>query len=178
MIERGNADRIGDDQMGRAVEASIDVEIPAQRRHVLLARVIDLNPQFIGAGMKKGRQFIAKGGERAAMFPEGLSVQIGLRHEGSGLETKKHPSPLPVGGSIDGAHIPAGTPVITVFVMRILLMVSLVGTHRVPGMGEGDRLPILRRGGQSRVLLDKFPTIGQLLIQAWWHPIPRQQDPG
>ena len=68
--------------MDGAINAAIDIEIAAERRHVLLRRIIDLYAQIVrGPEMEQGSQFITERGKAAPMFTKELAVEIGFRRQ-------------------------------------------------------------------------------------------------
>src|SRR5476649_1732088 len=110
--------------MDGTVNAAIDVKIAGKRRHIILVRIINLDAQFIRASVMKIRgQLVTKRGKATAVFPEQLTVQIGLGNERSRLEPDKDPLALPGRRNVETAGVPASAPVIAVFKMRLTLVI-------------------------------------------------------
>ena len=134
VIEGGETDLIGGEQMDGAIEAAVDVEIAGQGGDVGLLGVIDAGgDEVLAVGVEGVGDFVAEGAEGAAMFAEIFAVQINFGYLAGGFE----PQEIALAGlglQFEGAAIPAGAAVVGV---------GDLGLFPAPAVGDGNGLPIV-----------------------------------
>ena len=140
IIEGGDTDLIGDDQIHRPIDSAIEVKIAKERRNIFPAGVVDLHAELVFiAELEVVGQFKAKSGESSPMLPDEGIVKVNSSHEAGGLKTDEDTAfPLPILGNFKLTRVPASPFIKTLFCMRILGFAGFDLSH--PDLGGGSGL--------------------------------------
>ena len=192
IIEGGDTDLIGDNQIHRPIDSAVEVEIPKERRNIFPAGVVDLHAELVFiAELEVVGQFKAKNGESPPMLPDKGIVEVNSGYETGGLKTDENTTfPLPIFGNFKVTRIPASPFIKTLFCMRILGFAGFDLSHPdfgggsslfrsflfttdfsrpclsiqgVPGVRYGDSLPLFCICIQIDILTDELPVLRQVL---------------
>ena len=190
IIEGGDTDLIGDDQIHRPIDSAIEVKIAKERRNIFPAGVVDLHAELVFiAELEVVGQFKAKSGESPPMLTDEGIVEVNSGHETGGLKTDKNTAfPLPVFGDFEVPCVPASPFIKTLFCMRILGFAGFDLSHPdlgggsslfrsflfaadfsrpclsvqcVPGVRYGDSLPLFCISIEIDILTNELPVLRQ-----------------
>ena len=131
VVEERDADRARRHEHGRAVEAPVDVEVPAERHDVGLGPVVHPDDQAVlPAGDDERRDLEGEGRVPAAVLADRLAVHLDVGDRVGSLEAQEE---APAGrGRVDGQGAGVGPDAARV-------VEPFEGVGRVPGVGDGDR---------------------------------------
>ena len=156
-VERGDAHRLRHFQPGVAVQAAVDVEVAAERRHVKGGGVAADHRQGVFAGLYKVCNFESEGVVGALVLPDEGGIHLYGGHAPGPFEANEDALAGIGLRDVQGAGISAEAPVIGAFRLEIAGIVAV---------REGDGIPLRaasERGAGHRArfheAFDKGPSV-------------------